>query len=424
MRSFHFHVFIFSYFMFTLSVSTQEPASNPESSNVYSLRRAIDLALSKNENLAAKKEIVNSIQFAQKHAGVWQNPSLAFSYYRKSTEGQYGNSYVASVAQPFYFPGKISLREEIVGHDLQIGRLGLERERLFIQYQVVNLSYQYQTLKKILEHTERRVQRLQTIQIYIRNRPRVAPQVRAEIKIIQSRLKIAQKDMALLKASAEGVWVKLNLYLNLKGKPNLQLPEISPGTSLDLLALESSVERNFSLKEIRVMKMRTESEQKLADKSIYPDFAVTAFVQDEYSNANDRFYGIGGTFNLPLFDRQQHASSSLGSKIAAQEQEAKYLEKWLKQELRAMHALFESARANIERYPIADISKEEKEFIYLDSEFRKGRVQVVTYLEAEAAAYNNVMIAWENQARFVELYSDLLFLTGQKDFTLGGEDAP
>lgn len=422
MRSFCIQLSLFGFLILVWGVGAAW-ASNPDG-NTYSLQQAINLALSKNENLAAKKQIVNSIQFTQKQVGVWQNPSLAFSYYRKNTDDQYGNSYVASVAQPFYFPGKVSLREEVVGHDLQIGQLGIEREKLFIQYQVVSLSYQYLTLKRILEHAERRVKRLQNIQIYIRNRPRVEPQVRAEIRIIQSRLNLAQKDMSMLKASAEGVWSKLNLYLNLDEKPDLLLPEIAPSMSLDLATLENGIERNFSLKEIRVLKMRTESEQRLADKAVFPDFAITAFVQEERSNAHDRFYGIGGTFNLPLFDRQQHTSNSLGAKLAAQEHEAKYLEKWLKQELRAMHVLFENARANIERYPLADIAKEEKEFIYLDQEFKRGRVQVVTYLEAEAAVYNNALIAWGNQARFVELYADLLFLTGQKDLTLGNKNAP
>jgi hypothetical protein len=86
----------------------------------------------------------------------------------------------------------------------------------------------------------------------------------------------------------------------------------------------------------------------------------------------------------------------------------------LTQKVRELYAHYELAGKMVERFSMARVPALEGSMRYADSEFRKGRVALGTYLEMDTQTHETLEMMYASQIDLVNLYTSLLFLAAEE----------
>jgi hypothetical protein len=402
----------------SLNIVMPAYSGNPEPA--FTLEQLIQRALSRSDIISSKKEFIEEIRWAKRQAVSWKNPSLSLQGGSKQAENKTGYLYSISISQPFIFPGKTGLIEDIYSSDEKIAGLSLEETQLFIRYEVIRLTYVYKIAESIEGHLRERVDRFKLIDEYMRNRPFVSPKKRMDRNIVQSRLLILQKGLSELQSEKDIVWSRLNLYIDFPEKINMYADWFKKGPVMDRgTIITSAIERNFELRKQKIKLEKSRHEMRLAKKEVLPDFDLSAFYNQDKAAGVERSFGAGVTMYMPIVNRNKGAVKSLEARARAEKSEIEYKERHMRQDLNALYTGYNLASANLKRFPLSLIEKTHTQMNDADNEFRKGTIDFLTYLEAETQAYENHLAVFNSQREFIEKYISILMLAGSTEFKTG-----
>lgn len=405
--------------IFILFITTM---AYPENSSriVYTLDQLINKALSRSELIIAQKEFVEEIKWAKKQASSWKNPSLSLGGGAKQVDKKTGYLYSISISQPFIFPGKTALVDDVYSADEKMASLSLEETKLFIRYEVVRLSYECKIAEELESHLKERVDRFKLIEEYMRNRPFVSPKKRMDRNIVQSRLLILQKSLSELQSEKDIIWSRLNLYVDFPEKIKIYTDWFKKGPVLDKDAITTSaIERNFEVRKQKVKLGKSKHEMRLSKKEVLPDFDLSAFYNQDKAAGLERSFGAGVTIYVPIVNQNMGAVKSLDARARAEKSEIEYKERLIRQDLLALYTGYTLASSNLRRFPLSLIEKSHAQLNDADNEFRKGTIDLLTYLEAETQAYENHLAVFNSQREFIEKYISILMLAGSAEFKTG-----
>jgi outer membrane protein, heavy metal efflux system len=403
-----------------VSLNTIMPAHSGIPEPACTLEQLIQMAMSRSEIISSKKEFIEEIRWAKRQAASWKNPFLSLAGGAKRAEGKIGPQYSISISQPFIFPGKTGLIEDVYSSDEKIAGYSLEETKLFIRYEVIRLFYSYSIALEIERHLHERVERFSLIENYMKSRPFASSKKRMERNIVQSRLLILQKNLSELQSEKDVLWSRLNLYAGFKERIRFDARWFVRGPELNRdEIITSAIDGNTELKKQRALLEKLKHEARLADKEVYPDFDLMTFYNQESAGLTERSFGAGITFNLPVINRNQGEINSIRARSKAEALRCEHQAKMVRHGLEALLIGYDTARRNLKRFPISLLKKTHSQLYDADGEFSKGTIELLTYLEAESQVYDTHAAVFNSQREFIEKYIAILMLSGSEDFKTG-----
>lgn len=116
-------------------------------------------------------------------------------------------------------------------------------------------------------------------------------------------------------------------------------------------------------------------------------------------------------------DRNQNQVKSIESRIASENYLLSHQTRLLISKLNAAIIDYESAREILKNFSIDSISEMEEKLNFADTEFQKGRLNLISYLELETQLHETHHAIYDTQLEYVDKYTQVLFLTNNSTFT-------
>lgn len=378
----------------------------------YSLKKLIERSLERHGGISSASSRIDEYRELEKHVQRWENPSLGLEMGKKTVDGETGTVYGLSLNQTITFPGKKEIMAGIARLESNKAALGRDELKLFIRYEVVRLAYEYMIIYERTRHIKDRIGRLRLINSYMSGRILVSPQKIVEKSIVQSRISILEKELAGIHSSLRTAFSKLNIYANLDDQdpPEIQLSWFrkSPSVRREEF-MDGALKNSFIL---RMQKQEIDAAEKniaLAGREIYPDIGISMFYQKDNTDTGERTIGGGVTFPVPLLSRNRHAVRRYEARCKSEELMMRHLQNTVKEQMKGLFAQYEYASSMLEKFPLSMMSTLERSMRYADMEFRKGRVQLFTYLEMDTQTHVMVESIYESQMELIKVYTALLF---------------
>jgi cobalt-zinc-cadmium efflux system outer membrane protein len=382
-------------------------------SETYNANQLIEIAIKNNLLIKAAGLDAKSKEEISKQAGAWDNPSIEVGTENKKESGGSTKSLRYGLSQTLYLPGKFSARERISQSEAAMSKLDLTSTELRIRGVVLNLIYEFKASKEKLKHAEERLERFKTVEGFIKSRLFSAPQKKAEASIVAGKLIVLQKDFFHVQAQTNNLWNELNAYLKMSSVPDIQIFWFKKGPELSEQELTSELfANNPDLKKQDIKLTQSKNESELAKIESWPSLTVSGNYSNGTGFSPEKIYGLGVSLPLPVFNTNRSLRAASLTKSNAEGERLNYLKEQATKELRAAFLNYELAKKSVAGLPIKSISDLEKSIGETDRGFKRGHVDLLTFLEADSQHFEGLSAIFESQLDLVKSISDLQTLTG------------
>jgi cobalt-zinc-cadmium efflux system outer membrane protein len=397
-------------------------STHASSTKYYTVEDLVRAAFEKYEPIKISESTIRQSREMGKHLSEWYNPELGFSAGSKHAAAESGPQWGLTASQKLSFPGKEGILAEIALLEESRAMLSSSEMKLFIRYEVTRLAYEYACHLQRKHHLVERLKRLQVIYAYMAGRIVIPPEKQVEQAIVQTRIRMLEKEAHKIGADIAGTFARLNLYTALSDD---QLPDIGvqwftrlPGINKSDLCAKAET-KSFI---VRLQKESLEIAKKVRDfeaKTPYPDMGISMYYYQDTIGSGERSMGAGLSFPLPLFSQNTHAVKIAEEKIASEEYALKHAKRNAVEEMKSLIARYEYLSAMLNAFPISEIAMLEKRMGYADSEFKKGRIPLVMYLEMDASIHQAVEEIFNLQLDIVRTHTSIRFLAGDEAVVTG-----
>ncbi len=414
-RSIHLsHILTIAILVFSPVALHPEEKGEPH----YSLSQLHARAVENSLALKAAELQIEEVIHAGAREGRWLNPDLGISGGARFGGKETGYEYGISIEQEFYFPGKNQVRRDIARLRQEQARLDHEELKHYIQFDITNIAFQYAAARRMLRHADSRLKRIRLIQAYLSGRKAISPKHRIDKEIITAKISILAGQISEMRNNVYILYNRLNLYTGLgQGKlPDIDVPWYREPPAFEFAALRSSLElSNPGILKRSAAARRAKEEARLARKERAPDFDIGLYYNEEsLGSSTERTVGAGITIPLPLSGRTASAIREKESRARIETTllEQSRLEALSRIEiLQARHA---TAGDMIKSFPLARIDAIEKSMRYADYEFRRGLIDLPTYLEMDSSMNEYIETVYRSQIDMASIHAELNFLSGGK----------
>lgn len=254
------------------------------------------------------------------------------------------------------------------------------------------------------------------IESYIKARPFVTPQAKTDLFIIETRILALRKHFNDLELGAAKDYESINLYLMAKSVPVLRIPFFEDGVKFDFDDMQKkAVIHNPSILAAQGELERARTELRLANLEKYPDYSVMSQVGEDRSGVANRFYDFGIKFRLPVWDQFQNKVASAETNLKAKQDRLTHQENLIRTSFRQAFLDYEQAKKNLQLYDLKKLDRIDKDLNFADLEFKKGRIQLISYLELENQLHEAHHAILDAQMSHVESLLNLLYITNEKE---------
>jgi len=394
-----------------LFLLNQPAFSAPDS---VTTKELVDRAIEKNLAIDALKLESHALRAKTSQAKRWEDPGLELGAERKNDS--LGDTDFAKIGLSQFVPrpGRQSAKEAMAAYAERANEVDRQNTELEVRNRVLQLIYFYRAASEKAAHAKERYDRIRTVATYLRSRPFASPQKRAEAAIVRSKLMVLEKDLRKLEADHRAAWHSLNLYVGLERGAKIATPWYKAAPKLALPELLQKAEAaNPEVKRQTLRAQAQEGELRLARTEAWPGLTLSMNFTSGSGASPEKTYGLGVAFPLPVFNGNRgNIQSAESSKLA---EEARL--KWARE--RAASSLISA----FERYSVAaasmlDLSPDkigalEREMTDIDSSFKRGQVDLITFLEADAQHFESLNSILDAQTEFLSALGDLLLLIGE-----------
>jgi cobalt-zinc-cadmium efflux system outer membrane protein len=378
----------------------------------------IDLAIKQNPELKAIELEAKSLSERASFGSLWDDPVLELGVERSNQpinpptgDTDFGR---VSVSQMIPRSGRLKAREESFRAQFNIGNLERELSRIEMTGRILKSIYAYKIANERWEHSKERVARIKTVDTFIRGRPFVAPQRQAEAVITRSKLAILEKQFRQFEAERAGAWNELNVYLGLQSEPVLKVNWIKKSAVFskdDLIARAETTNPEVRRQLLKVTNQQ--SQLQVAKMEAWPGLTLTGAYSDGIGANPQKNYGLGVSFPIPVLNGNRAAIKGTEALVTAEEARLQWARIRLRAAVDSAVQKFNAAAQSIKLLPVEEIGANEKSMPRIDSAFKKGQVELITYLEADAQHFENFNQALESQMEYLSSLSELLYLVGE-----------
>ena len=402
--------------LFLLLLSCGSPPLGAESGN-YSIVDLVNRVLTQNDLVGSSKARIEEKRFLVGQSRVLPKPETSFTIGQKRAGELEGSLYEISISQTFPFPGKSRLRSLAASRDVELSDLSRLEAELSLVSESVRLAYAYEMNRKKKVFAEGRLHQFELVKAYLHGNVFASPQKIAERRIVEARLRDIDAERiegeAALKASLE----RLRLYFPVQeNEPVIDVPWMKGSRPLEMPRLKEDARiHNPQLAAQKVLTDKARDEKALAAKEAWPDLGSSIFYGQETAGETERSAGLGISVPLPIFDRNKGNIQSLKMKIQAEESLLRFKERELISRLGELSAEVELYRRMALQYSPSVSEGLNKDLKETEAEFRKGRVDLLVYLELENEAAQTYYRSLDVQKSLAEKLAGLFALTGRKD---------
>ncbi len=330
------------------------------------------------------------------------------------------DSYSVSQTVPFY--GKLQSKYDIFDAEFRALDVRKNNLSLFVKSEVFSLLYQYQALKKKIELAQRRLDRLTLVDKYLATIVLSSPTKKAQWHITKDRIRLVERDLIKFQNELYQTWNLANVYLNLESEPtNISFEWLDDKNYRGKkFFVEAALENNIELKEQKILVSKYKSELSFAKVEQMPDVNVSAIRENGSALRGKDSSGVGLSVSIPLFNRNQEKIASSESKIRAQEQEVEFRRNQLVQLISNDISAYETSLKLAKNFPITNIKTIISRLNDANSDFKKGVLDFITYIELDSQEYQTIDTIIDTQVELAASYATLMNKVG--NFTLPKND--
>lgn len=384
----------------------------------YALADLVGLALRHTQLLGAQDARVNEKRLAAAQARAWPGLAAGFSAGRTRQSADSGSSYGLSLAQSIPLSGIPGLRGgllDLESESLQVQRTGSE---IFVTLTVAQGAYEYAANRRKSVFAENRRKRFEVLQSYLAGRVFPTPQRKAESRIVENRLKNVAADAVHSQAGFKSSLEKLKVYVPLaQGEyPEVEVPWLSGARSLNAGEwLEKALAGNPDLRVQRLTVQSAGLEKTLASREGLPDTAVVGSYERGKADLIGTSYGLGLNLSFPYWNSNRFGVKSAEQRRLAEERQLAYEEQKLKAELFRALVEYEAVRQVVLKYPPEILAELETQLQDADEGFRKGQVDLLTFLELDNSVAETFTRAQDAQVELASMAVELLAMTAERN---------
>lgn len=383
----------------------------------HTLGELVEWALRHSDLIASHSARVEDRRYAASQARTWPNPSLDFSAGRSGVSSLTGPLYELALAQPLPISGKQGLRGDILDLESETWRVRLAAAETGLALEVIRLSYEYSVQRRIVELIEARQQRFELFRSYMAGRVFASPQQKAQSRLVEQRFKRLTSDAVQARATLQASLEKLKVFVAFEPGhyPEIDVPWFAGKVALDEQAETArAIANNLNLALQRVSLKSAAVERNLAAREAWPELSVAAFYGKKTYDDAERSAGGSLSLDLPLWNRNQAGIRSAQYKALAEERLLAFEEKQLRAEFRKALVEYEAARKIIAQYPHALLAELATQLQEIEEEFRKDRVDLLTFLELDGEFGETSSRVFEAQFALVTKIIELMALAGER----------
>lgn len=372
--------------------------------NSYNIKAAESSAL-------AQKRLANQQKY-------WSNPTVGF--------GRFAGQDTYSITQTIPFYNKLQSKYDIEEAEYRILETRKNNLSLFVKAEVFSLLYRYQALKKKIDLAQKRIDRLTLVDKYLSTIVLSSPTKKAQWHITKDKIKLVERDLIKFRNELYQTWNAANVYLNLQEQPSsitLEWLDNQNYRGKDFF-INTALENNLELKEQKILVSKYKSELSFSKVEQMPDVNVTATKQNgansSYAGANQDSTGVGVSLSVPLWNRNQEKIASSESNIKAQQESYEFYRNRLIQITSNDISEYETSLKLAKNFPVGEIGKILSRLNEANSDFKKGVLDFITYIELDSQEYQTVDTILDTQIDLASSYSALMVKIG--NFTLPQND--
>ncbi len=379
----------------------------------YKIEELINIAEQNSANIRAAQYSALAQQRLANQQKYWSNPVVS--------AGRIGGQDTYSVSQTIPFLGKLQSKYDIEEAEFRALDVRKNNLALFVKSEVFSLLYQYQATKKKIELAQRRLERLTLVDKYLATIVLSSPTKKAQWHITKDKIRLVERDLIKFRNELYQTWNLANVYLNLESEPtNISFEWLDDKNYRGKkFFVEAALENNLELKEQKILVNKYRSELSFAKVEQMPDVNVSATRQNasaSASGAGKDSSGIGLSVSIPLFNRNQEKIASSESKIRAQEQEVEFRRNQLVQLISNDISEYETSLKLAKNFPVNNIQTILSRLSEANSDFKKGVLDFITYIELDSQEYQTIDTIIDTQVDLAASYAALMTKVGS--FTL------
>ncbi len=389
-------------------------ASGASADTALGVKDLIELAIQRNPELKALSFEEAASDHSADQASRWNNPNFGIGGERKEEPAGDTNFTKFELSQTIDMPGKLSARVKGAKARAATSKVNRTYSEIEMRFAVLKLIYEYKVASEKAEHAKERFDRFKTVNTYLRSRVFASPQKHAEAAIVRAKLLILGRELRKLEVDQKGAWGRLNLYLGLKSEPEIRVKWYKTAPAIDLQSLSRLAEEKNPELQKQMLKMEEiKSELTLAKYEAWPGFTLTGSFSNGSGTSPEKIYGLGLSIPLPVFNANRSGIHAQENKLAAEEQRRSWTLESAKQSMAAAIEHYKASLASVMELKIDEIPKLEKDMNAVDAGFRKGQVDLLTYIEADGEHFDSLNAIFDSQVDFIEAQAALYLLAGQ-----------
>ena len=378
------------------------------------LKTAVERAVERNPELKALALEVEAERERAAQAGRWDDPTLDLGVLRKDEpvgRTSFGN---VGLSQTIPRPGRLGARADRARARERLAEGERADQETELRARVLELLYLHRVAQEKAEHAQERVERFRTVETYLRSRPFAAPQKRAEAAIVRSKLMVLQKEWRELEANRKIAWNRLNLFLGYEREVDIRVPwyvsapQFSPPEILDRLESRSPDLRRQS-RRVEAQEAEARAERLEA----WPGLALSATYSDGSGASPEKNYGLGLSFPIPAWNGNRGAIRAADARARAEESRRGWLRERVKAELSSALERYRTSAVSLAELAPEKMKTQERDMRELDAGFKRGQIDLLTYLEADGQHFESLNAILDAQVGFLASLSALLRLVGE-----------
>jgi len=414
---------LFAGFVATLafSAASNELDSPPTPTNAITLDALVADVFERNPELSFYKAEIAAAKGERKTAGQFPNPEVSGQIGKKRVDDLSGaklgdgTAWSVSVAQPFEFPGRLSLRKAIANRQIELAELGLAQFRATLAARTRTLGYGVLAAHEKAEAAREIADRFQTLRDVLVQRDTAGVTPLLDIRIIEAQAITVNRRASQLEQELQAALLELNQLrgASLGARLSIAKPatELRPSPSVETL-LAAARTNNFELRIRQVELAQQGFKVDLARNDRWPAVTLSPYYSEEKANDAQQIYGVGVSVPLPLWNRnkgnietakarQQQAEASLS--VSVREVERQVIEQAIVYETRTKEMARWRPEAQQQFRDAAELA---------DRHYRMGAVPLTTYLEMQKEYLEALDTLLATQGEAIESRQQLELLTG------------
>lgn len=371
----------------------------------------VKLGLTRSLEREAKVSDTQALKSVAARSRLSENPIVSLEVANREKQGGSARQLRAAVTQPLGL-GRFSALGEVADLNTKVGEFELQSLSLGLQSQLYRDIYRFLAADEKTQHAEERVSRFREIKNFLGSRSFASPQKKAEAMIVAGKIQILQKEFLHLRAERDGLWESINTYLGLTDRPKIKTGWFRGEKTIEFGPLWETVRAVSPQLKIReTLVERATAEGVVAHREKWRGAAVSGYYSGETGFDTEKIYGVGLALPLPVFDTGATAVKVAELEKNSATNRAAFELRKIEAELRSAVLRYGSAREAVLALPIASIRGLETTMRTTDQGFRKGQVDLLTYIEAENQHSDGLAVIFDAQAEYAQELAILSSMT-------------